>query len=272
MHIALSMPTVERSPSVAIALQLRNGRFSVPCRLEQMAAQVAICSRSRQAMLGTLLDATLPTARHGRPAFRAVWVNEAMNRSYNMIRLTALLDKFAPPCCLDVTTGEAERGIAGEVATVLRSMDVDEDDESIPCSEALMTVVRGLNELFAPATGSLCFTADIARLSLPRFKCRALVLVACELVSGLLLRGLSQSGRGHIEVALCKSGQREMSLKITGSGLGTMREPPSDSLADLVELLESDLSFRAPCFGLTSTELTFPIANQNDRCATLIAD
>jgi len=96
MHIALSMPTVERSPSVAIALQLRNGRFSVPCRLEQMAAQVAICSRSRQAMLGTLLDATLPTARRGRPAFRAVWVNEAMNRAYNMIRLTPLLDKFAP--------------------------------------------------------------------------------------------------------------------------------------------------------------------------------
>ena len=52
-----------------------------------------------------------------------------------------------------------------------------------------------------------------------------------------------------------------------------MREPPSDSLADLAELLESaDLSFRAPCFGLTSTELTFPIANQDDRCATLIAD
>ena len=272
MDIALSMPTVERSPSVAIALQLRNGRFSVPCRLEQMAAQVAICSRSRQAMLGTLLDATLPTARRGRPAFRAVWVNEAMNRAYNMIRLTALLDKFAPPCCLDVTAGEAERGIASKVATVLRSMDVDEDDESIPCSEALMTVVRGLNELFAPATGSLCFTADIARLCLPRFKCRALVLAACELVSGLLLRGLSQSGRGHIEVALCKSGQREMSLKITGSGLGTMREPPSDSLADLAELLESDLSFRAPCFGPTSTELTFPIANQDDRCATLIAD
>ena len=109
MHIALSMFTVERSLSVAIALQPRNGRFSVRCRLEQMAAQVAICSRSRQAMLGTLLDATLPTARRGRPAFRAVWVNEAMNRAYNMIRLTALLDKFAPPCCLDVTAGEAER-------------------------------------------------------------------------------------------------------------------------------------------------------------------
>jgi len=137
------MPTVERSPSVAIALQLRNGRFSVPCRLEQMAAQVAICSRARQTMLGTLLDATLPTARRGRAAFRAVWVNEAMNRAYNMIRLTALLDRFAPPCCLDVTASEAERGIASEVATVLRSMDVDEDDASIPCSEALMTVVRG---------------------------------------------------------------------------------------------------------------------------------
>jgi hypothetical protein len=272
MRIAFSMPTVDRSPSVPITLQMKNRQHSAPCRLEQMAAEVALVSGSRQAVLGILLDATLPAARRGRPAFRAVWVNEAMNRAYNMIRLTALLDKFAPPCCLDVTAGEAERRIASEVATVLRSMDVDEDDESIPCSEARMTVVRGLNELFAPATGSLCFTADIARLSLPRFKCRALVLVACELVSGLLLRGLSQSEHRHIEVALCKSGQREMSLKITGSGLGTMREPPSDSLADLAELLESELSFRAPGFGVTSTELTFPIANQDDRCATLIAD
>jgi len=61
-------------------------------------------------------------------------------------------------------------------------------------------------------------------------------------------------------------------LTITGSGLATMCEPSSDSLADLAELLESNLSFRAPCFGLTSTELTFPIADQDDRCATPIAD
>ena len=272
MRIAFSMPTVDRSPSVPVTVQVKNGQHRAPCRLEQMAADVAIVSGSRQAVLGILLDATLPAARSGRPAFRAVWVNEAMNRAYNMIRLTALSEKFAPLCCLNLAADEAERGIATEVATVFRSMDVDDDDESTPCSEALMTVVQGLNKLFAPATGSMCFTADIARLSLPRFKCRALVLAACELVSGLLLRGLSRSGRGHIEVALCKSGQREMSLKITGSGLGTMREPPSDSLADLAELLESDLSFRAPGFGLTSTELTFPIANQDDRCATLITD
>ena len=271
MHTTLSIPTVDRPLSMATALQLRNGQHSAPCRLEQMAAEVALVSRSRQAVLGALLHATLPTAPRGRPAFRAVWVNEAMNRAYTMIRLTALLEKFAPLDCLDVTAGEAERRIAIEVAGVLRSMDVD-NDELTPCSEALMTVSRGLIELFAPAAGSLCFTADIARLSLPRFKCRALVLAACELVSGLLLRGLSQSGRGHIKVALYKSGQHEMVLKITGSGLGTMREPPSDSLVDLAELLESDLSFRAPCFDRASTELTFPIANQDDRCATLIAD
>src|ERR1700677_4982235 len=112
MRTTLSIPTVDRSLSVAIALQPRNGQHSAPCRLEQMAAEVALVSRSRQAVLGALLDATLPTARRGRPAFRAVWVNEAMNRAYNMIRLTALLDKFAPPCCLDVTAGEAEREIA----------------------------------------------------------------------------------------------------------------------------------------------------------------
>jgi hypothetical protein len=154
-----------------------------------MAAEVALVSRSRQGVLGALLDATLPTARRGRPA---VWVNEAMNRAFTMIRLTALLEKFAPLDCLDVTAGEAERRIASEVAVVLRSMDVDHD-ELTPCSEALMTVGRGLFELFAPAAGSLCFTADIARLSLPHFKCRALVLASCELVSGLLLRGFSQA-------------------------------------------------------------------------------
>jgi hypothetical protein len=232
MRTTLSIPTVDRSLSVAIALQLRNGQHSAPCRLEQMAAEVALVSRSRQAVLGALLDATLATARRGGPAFRAVWVNEAMNRAYTMIRLTALLEKFAPLDCLDVTAGEAERRIASEVAGVLRSVDVD-DDELTPCSEALMTVGRSLIELFAPAAGSLCFTADIARLSLPHFKCRALVLASCELISGLLLRGFSQSARGHITVTLSKRGQREVGLTITGSGLGTMCEPFSESLADL---------------------------------------
>ena len=271
MHIASSTPTIDGSRSVAIALQLGNRQDSTPSRFEQMAAQVAQVSRSRQAMLGTLLDATLPTTRRGRPAFRAVWVDEAMSRAYNMIRLTALSEKFALPSCLDVTAGEGKRPIAREVATVLQSMDVDDDDEPMPCSVALMTVVRGLNDLFAPATGSLSLTADIARLSLPQFKCRALVLAACELVSELLLRGLSHSGRGQIQVALYKSGQGEMGLKITGSGLGTMCEPPSESLADLAELLESNLSFRAPCFGMATTELIFRIGNPDDRSATPIS-
>jgi hypothetical protein len=271
MRTTLSVPTVDRSLSVAIALQPRNGQHSAPCRLEQMAAEVALVSRSRQAVLGALLDATLPTARRGRPAFRAVWVNEAMNRAYTVIRLTALLEKFAPVDCLDVTAGDAERRIASEVAAVLRSMDVDDDDELTPCSEALMTVGRGLIELFAPAAGSLCFTADIARLSLPHFKCRALVLASCELVSGLLLRGFLQSARGHITVTLSKMGQREVSLTITGSGLATMCEPSSESLADLSELLESNLSFRAPCFGMATTELIFPIGNQDHRSATSIS-
>jgi len=118
----------------------------------------------------------------------------------------------------------------------------------------------------------LCASQRHRALSLPRFKCRALVLAACELVLGLLLRGLSQSGRGHIEVALCKSGQREMSLKITGSGLGTMREPPSDSLADLAELLESDLLLSRALLWSDIDRAYLPIANQDDRCSTLIAD
>ena len=97
MRIAFSMPTVDRSPSVPITLQMKNRQHSAPCRLEQMAAEVALVSGSRQAVLGILLDATLPAARRGRPAFRAVWVNEAMNWAYNVIRLTALsaLDELA---------------------------------------------------------------------------------------------------------------------------------------------------------------------------------
>jgi hypothetical protein len=272
MRIDFSTPTVDRSPSVPVTLQMKYRQHGALCRLEQMATDVAIVSGSRQVVLGILLDATLPAARSGRPAFRAVWVNEAMNRAYNLIRLAALSEKFAPPCRRDVTADEAERRIATEVATVFRSMDVDNDDESMPCSKALMTVVRGLNRLLAPTTGSMCFTADIARLSLPLFKCRALVLAAHELVSGLLLCGLSQSGRGHIKVALCKNGQREMALKVTGRGLGTMQEPPCDSLLDLAELLESNLSFRATCFDRVSTELTFPITNQDGRSVTPIAD
>ena len=270
MRTTLSIPTVDRSLSVAIALQPRNGQHSAPCRLEQMAAEVALVSRSRQAVLGALLDATLPTAPRGRPAFRAVWANEAMNRAYTMIRLTALLEKFAPLDCLDVTAGEAERRIAIEVAGILRSMDID-NDELTPCSEALMTVGRGVVELFAPAAGSWCFTADITRLSLPHFKCRALVLASCELISGLLLRGFSQSARGHITVTLSKRGQREVGLTITGSGLGTICEPSSESLADLAELLESNLSFRSPCFGMATTELIFPIGNLDHRSATSIS-
>src|ERR1700722_11448558 len=122
MHTTLSTPTVDRPLSMATALQPRNGQHSAPCRLEQMAAEVALVSGSRQAVLGALLDATLPTARHGRPA---VWVNEAMNRAFTMIRLTALLEKFAPLDCLDVTAGGAERRIARGGAGGVPPMVVD---------------------------------------------------------------------------------------------------------------------------------------------------
>ena len=53
MRTTLSIPTIDRPLPVATALQPRNGKHSAPCRLEQMAAEVALVSRSRQAVLGT---------------------------------------------------------------------------------------------------------------------------------------------------------------------------------------------------------------------------
>jgi hypothetical protein len=226
-----------------------------------MAADATFVSKPRQAMLGILLDAALPMTSHGRPALRPVWVNEAMNRAYKMIRLTAALERLTPLCRFALKEDEAERRIAAEIATVFRALDVDDDDEVMPCSEDLRIAVCGLIELFAPVAGSACFRAHIEQLSLPGFKRRALVLAACDLVSDVLLRGFLQSGPGIINVALRRAGLTEMRLTVSGGPSGSICNRRSDSLPDLAALLESSPSYSMLHIGGVAAELTFPIGS-----------
>jgi hypothetical protein len=228
-----------------------------------MAADTAFVSRRRQAMLGILLDATLPMTSRGHQAFRPLWVNEAMHRAYKMVRLTAALEWLAPLGRFDRMVDEAERRIATEIATVFRSLDVDDDDDVMPCSDDLRTAVCGLFELFTPVAGSACLRADIERLGLPGFKRRALVLAACELVSDLLLRGFIQSESGDIHVALRKAGVTEMRLTVSSGAFDTIPDRPSDSLSDLAALFEGNLSYSVLHMGGVAAELTFPIGRPN---------
>jgi hypothetical protein len=246
-----------------IALSARARDADAVSEFEQMAADTAFVSRRRQAMLGILLDATLPMTSRGHQAFRPLWVNEAMHRAYKMIRLTAALQQLVPLCRSEPMVDEVERSIATGFATIFRSLDVDDDDDVMPCSEDLRTAVCGLIELFAPVAGSACFRADIERLRLPGFKRRALVLAACELVSDVLLRGFIQSAPGDIQVVLRKAGATEMRLTVSSSAFDTIPDRPSDSLSDLAALLECNVTYSMLHMGGVAAELTFPIVGPN---------
>jgi two-component sensor histidine kinase len=233
-------------------------------RFDQMATGSALVSLPRQAMLGVLLDATLACARAGRPVLKPLWVDEAMQRAYNMVRLTAELERQSPSSRGDPLGAAAEYRVAMELAEAFRSLAAGDDEEVLPCSDALRTIVRDMVDLFGPMVGQVRLCTSIERLTLPAFKRRALALAACELVINALRHGFVGRGVGNIAVMLRRTGRGHARFSVADDGCGIpgSRYPqPCGIVSDLAALLGTDVFYGATDNGGTLVEISIPLSD-----------
>ena len=230
-------------------------------RLEQMAAEAALVSGPRLSLLGLLLDATLPAASFGCAALRPLWANEAMQRAQNMIFLVVALDRYEPAIYAEPARLQKECRLAAGIAAVYRALDLADTAAVLPCLPVLRTAVRNLIKLFGPPNGCGRPRTSIDRITLPGYKCRALVLATCALVTDILCR-VSTGRAGCITVSLRQTGPAQARLSVADHGWSPLqdgRELPGEVLSDLAALLECDPTYRVLASRGFVTELTFPI-------------
>jgi two-component sensor histidine kinase len=236
-------------------------RAAATSRFAQMATGAALVSVPRQALLGILLDATLPFTCRGSTALRPLWANEAMLRAYDLITLVTALERQLPCHAQDALALGLERAVAVELAGAFRSLDISDDAEEATCSELLRTVLRDLVELFGPVPGELHLLTAIEQLSLPAFKRRALVLLACDLLVGALRHGRARQAGGRIGVTLHRGEDGRAGLDIIGDGLnlpGHGEARPDETLCDLAALLEGELVHHVAADGRLFAKVAFP--------------
>ena len=226
--------------------------------LDKIAAGAMAISTPRQATLGLLLSATLPSVRHGCLALRPLWADEAMQRAFDTVRLIAALEHRAPVWGADHVLTKAERQIAGELAAAYRALDYADDAEPQSCSERLWTVVRDLVELFAPLAGSVRLHTTIERLSLPAFRCRALTLAASKLVVSALCADMIESKNLTMSVSLCRP-RRGVARLVIADNVSDPGRAADEIVSDLAAVLECDLASHTNLGGGVATELRFPI-------------
>ncbi len=232
-------------------------------RFTKVAPQAALMSAQRRAVLAVLLDVTVPLARCGHSVLKPLWVDEAMQRAFNMIRLVVELEHKVPFIQADPASPAAEYQLAVDLAEAFRSLTAADDNGMQPCFDALQVVVFNLVELFGPAIGEVYADMSVERLTLPAYKRRALVLACCELVLNSLRHGLTGGKIGLISVTLCRTSRSVARLSVDDDGRGISESllPSHGGIAsDLAAVLESDVVYGARPGGGTVAQISFPVA------------
>jgi two-component sensor histidine kinase len=234
-------------------------------RFEMMAARSAAMSPRLGQMLGVLLDAARPSHCGGRAVLRPLWAEEAMHRACNMLVLVMQLHQMAGVRPEDNVALRLDRGVAGDLAALFRTLEIRKEGEEVPCSCVLRGVIRNLVALFASGAGPVVIRTDIEPLSLPAYKRRALVLAASELVINALRHGFAGGCGGLIQVTLRAFGTAHACLTVVDDGVGFHESRLSGQrgiASDLADLLEADLVYRRLGIAGTNAEIVFPTSQR----------
>ncbi len=230
--------------------------------IETMVSALEYLSPARARILGLLLTATQPGSCGGSKVLQPIWANEMMDRAYQMVRLTRLLDNRVPRNDSDPVDDSLEWRITSNLTETLRALHIRTDDEAQPCSDLLRATVRDLVELFGEAVGVSGISTCIDRLDLPAFKRRALVLMASHLVVDILLHAAREHRSPQLLVAL---DQPRCGVARLSVGYDDRAVPfgPLDGtygvIDDLASLLETDIIYRADRLGRFVTGMDFPL-------------
>jgi hypothetical protein len=234
-------------------------REKKPVKFAKMPSRSPLVSPLRQAVLGVLLDVTVPLARCGHSLLKPLWVDEAMQRAQDVVRLIVELERKAPLAPNDLHGPAVEYQRALDLAEIFRSLATARDAEMQPCFDALQDAVYNLVDLFGPAIGQVYAHISVERLTLPAYKKRALVLAVCELVLRAMRHGLIRRDSLQINVTLGRTAGAVARLSVADDGWDST-PPPRGIVADLAALLESDVVYSTRQGGGTVAEICFPVA------------
>jgi hypothetical protein len=193
-------------------------------------------SHQRRALLSCLFGSGLTEDRSGPAVLRPLWANDAMQRAYDMVRLTAALDAASPAGGAPQATFAVESRVAAELALTYRQLSAHDAQDQVPCSGSLRTVLRNVVELFGMPFGGPELRTDIQSMTMPAFQCRALVLAASGLVMSALTETFAPVRRIDVELTPLGFGVmrlRTAVISATGTDAGC-----SHNLQDLVSLLD----------------------------------
>ena len=195
---------------------------------------------------------------------RPLWAEEAFHRAYSLLRLNAA--RLRP--CRDMPAMQQDIALARRLAAGFRALAADRDAAMVPCSPILHDVVQTLGLLFGSATGRVQVTINIARMMLPAYKRRALVLAASELVVNALTHAFGPGDRGRIHVSLLRRSADNACLLVADDGRGFGRgvpDPAESVAAALANLLESDLVYDRTAVWATVAGIAFPLPAASGR-------
>jgi hypothetical protein len=247
-------------------IRLRDGVINIAgpsSRFGYMAATAGRLSSERSAILGLLLEATLPATYQGHATLQPIWANEAMQRAYTTISLVKTLDEAVPVRQCHRITASQELALARELSALLKSTSYTQPEAPAPCSRAIRTAVQNLVELFSPAKGDVRATTCIEPVTLPAFQARALILLANSLVISALRHALHTPTGGRIMVTLDRPTPSTACLIVTDTGNSWIAPTPDPASVahDLASLLDATANYSAAPNGGTSVSVSFSIRN-----------
>jgi signal transduction histidine kinase len=226
-----------------------------------MASQAGRLPAHHADLLGRLLDVPHWGSEAGRAVLKPLWAEEAMHRAYWMVRLLARQAERDTRRRKDDLTIGVERALAESLADAYRTVVSGGEDDIVPCSGLLRDVALNLGALFG--SDGVAISTDVARVSLPAYKRRALVLCVSELTINALVHAFDPaSSRGRVDVSLRVLDRDRACLRVADNGTGFRcgKPDPARSVAGgLAGLIEADLVYYGTWGWTTTAELIFPI-------------
>jgi two-component sensor histidine kinase len=213
-------------------------------------------------LLATLLPPDILNSGPGCAVLRPLWADEAMHRSYNLVRLTMSLERRSPLSPGDNLSRDVELALAVGITEVYRTLAAAPERQVMTCSSLLRELVVDLIALFGPIVGWVELTTDIECVGLAGFQQRALILAASELVMNALFHAFQGRRRGRLAVKLRSDDSRHACLTVSDDGIGYDGDQSAlgcGVAAGLADLLASTIVYRRGDCGGTIALIHFPL-------------
>jgi hypothetical protein len=227
--------------------------------ISALAAAAAKVPLREGAVIEILLGAARPP-EDGFPALRPLWAQEATHRAVSMLRLSAKLHR-ANRRCRPIQDVYQERN-ALHLASELFSLKMTESTDALPCSGSLRETARDLVALFSDTVGRVSINTDVAPLSLPAYRRRALVLLGHELVTNALLHAFHGRSAGQIALRLERLEGGRAILQVCDDGIGFTFGCPDAMIniaGGLADLLQAEIWYFRTKTWNTVAEVIFPV-------------